>query len=319
MLLLDQRGTGRSTPVTRHALARVPDQAAHLALFRADSIVRDAEVVRRALLGDEPWTVLGQSFGGFCTLTYLSFAPDGLREAFTTGGVPGVEEDADAAYRALCPIVEARNDDHYARHPDDVETVRRVVRHLRDHDVRLPGGRALTVPAFLSLGHLLGGSAGSAALHEVLEAPFTDDGELSDWFLQRVERGMPWSGAFPLYAALHEATYANGGGPTAWSAQRVLAEHPRFDPDTALDSGDPVLFTGEMVHPSVFDEDPLLRPSATPPTASPSAPTGPPSTTPTGCAPTPSRSPPRCTPRTCTSAGSCRCAPPTSPAACASG
>ena len=50
---------------------------------RADSIVADAEVLRRFLVRQDGvckgrWTVLGQSFGGFCALTYLSFAPNGV-------------------------------------------------------------------------------------------------------------------------------------------------------------------------------------------------------------------------------------------------
>src|ERR1700756_5299230 len=80
VLLLDQRGTGRSTPATRQTLAGLGSaraQADYLANFRADSIVRDAEIIRRALIGDEPWTVLGQSYGGFCAVTYLSLAPEG--------------------------------------------------------------------------------------------------------------------------------------------------------------------------------------------------------------------------------------------------
>jgi hypothetical protein len=50
---------------------------------RADSIVADAELVRRLLVpgaserGRGRWTLLGQSFGGFCALTYLSMAPEG--------------------------------------------------------------------------------------------------------------------------------------------------------------------------------------------------------------------------------------------------
>src|SRR3954463_16384752 len=55
VLLLDERGTGRSTPVTRRALAErgdSPAQAEYLAHFRADSIVRDAESIRRSLIGD---------------------------------------------------------------------------------------------------------------------------------------------------------------------------------------------------------------------------------------------------------------------------
>jgi pimeloyl-ACP methyl ester carboxylesterase len=46
VLLLDQRGTGRSTPLSRQTLGTVGDaraQADHLTRFRADAIVRDAE------------------------------------------------------------------------------------------------------------------------------------------------------------------------------------------------------------------------------------------------------------------------------------
>ncbi|HEX8006928.1 MAG TPA: alpha/beta fold hydrolase, partial [Trebonia sp.] len=93
VLLLDQRGTGRSSRISARSLARrglARDQADYLALFRADSIVLDAELIRRELAGDEPWSVLGQSFGGFCAVTYLSFAPHGMREALITGGLPGL-------------------------------------------------------------------------------------------------------------------------------------------------------------------------------------------------------------------------------------
>ena len=102
VLLLDQRGTGRSTPATRQTLAGLGSaraQADYLTRFRADSIVLDAELIRRELTGGAPWSVLGQSFGGFCTVTYLSFAPHGIREAFITGGLPGLSVTADEVYR----------------------------------------------------------------------------------------------------------------------------------------------------------------------------------------------------------------------------
>src|SRR4029077_7200184 len=99
--LLDQRGTGRSTPVSAEALAGLDPaaQAAYLRNFRADSIVRDAELIR-AQLESHPWRVLGQSFGGLCVTTYLSFAPEGLHEAFITGGLPPLVGGADDVYRA---------------------------------------------------------------------------------------------------------------------------------------------------------------------------------------------------------------------------
>jgi pimeloyl-ACP methyl ester carboxylesterase len=258
VLLLDQRGTGRSTPVTRAvALARGAD---HLAHFRADSIVRDAELVRRSLLGDEPWTVLGQSFGGFCTVTYLSLAPEGLRAALVTGGLPGVEADAVAAYRALYPVVAAKNVEHYRRYPADVEQGRRVASALLSADVHLPNGRRLTAEAFQSAGSLLGQRDGSAALHYLLESPF-EGRRLSDAFLLGLQDALSWqSAASPLYLLLHEPTYAQGAGRTGWAAQRVRAEFPAFDARLSLSGDTPVYFTGEMIYPWMFDDDPLMAP-----------------------------------------------------------
>lgn len=50
-------------------------------MFRADSIVQDAEAVRAALVPPESCSgrmaLLGQSFGGFCCLTYLCMRPQG--------------------------------------------------------------------------------------------------------------------------------------------------------------------------------------------------------------------------------------------------
>ena len=83
VLLLDQRGTGRSTPVGTLAELSPEEQADYLKHFRADGIVRDAELIRGEL-GVERWSVLGQSFGGFCVTRYLSAVPEGLAEAFIT-------------------------------------------------------------------------------------------------------------------------------------------------------------------------------------------------------------------------------------------
>src|SRR5579872_1249012 len=124
VLLLDQRGTGRSTPATRQTLAGLGSakaQADYLTHFRADSIVLDAELIRRQLTGGAPWSVLGQSFGGFCTVTYLSFAPHGIREAFITGGLPGLTATADDQYRITYPQVARRTEAYYRHYPEDVD------------------------------------------------------------------------------------------------------------------------------------------------------------------------------------------------------
>ena len=253
VLLLDQRGTGRSSPANRCTLARLDPraQADYLTHFRADSIVLDAELIRRDLT-DEPWSVLGQSFGGMCAVTYLSFAPHGLREAFITGGLPGLSVTADDIYRHTYRTVAAKNAAHYERYPQDRDQARRVAEYLATRDVRLPDGAPLTVAAFQSVGALLGSSGGSHALHYLLEDPFADDG-LSDAFLYALMNELSFATA-PLYALLHEAGYAQGFA-TRWSAQRIRAEFAEFDP-----GADPLYFTGEMIYPWMIDADPVLRP-----------------------------------------------------------
>jgi pimeloyl-ACP methyl ester carboxylesterase len=262
VLLLDQRGTGRSTPANRLTLARLGGAAAqadYLAHFRADSIVADAELIRREVTGGAPWSVLGQSFGGFCTVSYLSLAPGGIREAFLTGGLPGLTVTADDVYRLTYRQVAANNRGHYERYPQDVEQARRVARTLSAAPVVLPDGSQLTVERFQSVGQMLGSADGSHRLHYVLECPFAGT-QLSDDFLDRMYRHLTFA-ACPLYAVLHEACYAQGA-PTDWAAQRIRAEFGEFDPARAIDGDEPLLFTGEMIYPWIFEHDPVLRPLA---------------------------------------------------------
>lgn len=262
VLLLDQRGTGRSAPLTARSLARLGTpaaQAEHLARFRADSIVLDCELVRRELCGpDEPWTVLGQSFGGFCTVTYLSFAPHGIRDALIAGGLPGLGARPEDVYRHTYAAVAARNAAHYERYPADAGAARDIARHLAGHDVRLPDGSPLTVERFQAAGQVLGQGDGSHQLHYLLENPWDGDGGLSDAFLAGVWDRVAFLRA-PLYAVLHEACYAQGAA-TRWAAQRVRAEFPAFDPAGAVGGDAPLLFTGEMIYPWMMDLDPALTP-----------------------------------------------------------
>ena len=269
VLLLDQRGTGRSTPATRQTLPARGDaaaQARYLAHFRGDSIVRDCEVVRRNLLGEEGrWSLLGQSFGGFCSVTYLSFAPEGLREVLITGGLPGLRSSADDVYRAAYPRIERKNLAHYARYPEDVAAVQEIVRHLSARDVALPGGGLLTPEAFQAVGLMLGSGSGSHTLHYLIEDAFTmtpSGPRLSDTFLSQVQGHVSFMGN-PLYAVMHEAIYGQTSvspAGTGWAAERVRGEFPQFDAAAAVADGRPVLLTGETIHPWMFATDPALQP-----------------------------------------------------------
>ena len=237
VVLLDQRGTGRSAPIGRLSGMGAADQAAYLTHFRADSIVRDAECVRQALDVDR-WSVLGQSFGGFCALSYLSLAPDGLREAFFTGGLPPLRRSIDEVYARTYERVLERNRVFYDRFPQDRDRVRRLAAAIEDGGIALPGRDQLTWRRVRQLGLMLGMSDGAEHLHQILELPFD-----SPAFRHDVASAVSFA-RNPLYAVLHESGYADGG-VTDWSADRLLA--PQFDDD--LD-----LFTGEHVYPWMFED-----------------------------------------------------------------
>jgi pimeloyl-ACP methyl ester carboxylesterase len=243
VLMLDQRGTGRSTPVGALPGMTPQEQADYLKHFRADSIVRDAEWIRREL-GVDRWSVLGQSFGGFCALAYLSIAPEGLREALFTGGLPPLGRDVDDVYRATYATLLDRNRGYYERYPDDRERVIELRRRLDDEQILLPGGDRLTGRRFRQIGHMLGMGPGAEHLHYLLELPPD-----SPAFLHDVDA----AGQFPrnpIYAAIHEACYADGCA-TRWAAERVL-------PDAYAE--DAALFTGEHVYPWMFDDYAALAP-----------------------------------------------------------
>lgn len=260
VLLLDQRGTGRSTPVTARAAARfrsADELAAHLAHFRADSIVADAEAIRRALCDDEPWETLGQSYGGFITLSYLSLAPEGLRRCHITGGLPGLSATADDVYALTYPRIRNKNAEFRERYPDDVARLRRIADTVAGGDVRLPDGDVLTVRRLRTLGQVFGMGDGFERVHWLLdEALDPTTGELSDTFLRQVATLTGFVDN-PLYAVLQESIYAQGAGPTGWAAERTHTALADF-----ADDADPLLLTGETIHPWMFDEIAGLRPFA---------------------------------------------------------
>ncbi|MDD5219559.1 MAG: alpha/beta fold hydrolase [Candidatus Bipolaricaulis sp.] len=261
VLLLDQRGTGRSSAVSARSLSRLPDaraQAEHLIHFRADAIVADAERVRRELIGEDTrWTVLGQSYGGFCALHYLSAAPEGLAAALFTGGLPPIDRAADDVYRATYRTLAEKNELYYARYPEDEARARRIADHLAAVDVRLGDGDRLSPRRFQQLGIQFGASDGFERVHYLLEEAFPEEQDRSDLgfsFLAHFDQAFSFQ-TNPIYAMLHEPIYAQGSA-TRWAAERIRSEYPEFDASRA----GRVLFTGEMIYPWMFDEYKELRP-----------------------------------------------------------
>ncbi len=259
VVLIDQRGTGRSTRIesaTMTGFESGEDAANYLCHFRADSIVADCEHLRKTVFDGVKWETLGQSYGGFLTLTYLSNAPEGLAACYVTGGLSGLQATADEIYRRTYPRVAEKNARYYRRYPHDRERIGRIADFIAANDVRLPDGDRLTVRRLQTVGIDLGMGPGFENIHWLMDEAFSGASEdrLSDHFLASVMELTSYD-ANPLFAVLQESIYGQGDGATGWAAERIRAEHPAF-----ADTHRPLHLTGEMMYPWMFSEIRSLRP-----------------------------------------------------------
>ncbi|KAF8161485.1 Alpha/Beta hydrolase protein [Crassisporium funariophilum] len=258
-LWLDQRGTGLSTPLSPDILpANVSTDeqiAQYLKHFRADSIVKDCKAIRRVILGDQDspedrkWTLLGQSFGGFCAITYLSFHSKGIKEDFLTGRLAPLVDQPDLVYEALAQRVMKRNTVYYAKYPQDIERVRNILGYLGSNRVVLPNGGSLTPSRWQQLGM-------SFEMHELVFRASNDlelFKKLSYKTLQLIEHQQPFDGS-PLYAVLTNQYIVKASRATQKYDQFSWAQ-TKCQADTV-----PVYFTGEMIFPHMFDDYSNLRP-----------------------------------------------------------
>ena len=254
ILLLDQRGTGLSTPMSYDSFKDMNDKdlAHYLTFFRADNIVRDAEEIRKHLIKNKKWSVLGQSFGGFCAINYLSFYPNSLENVFITGGLPPLSAHPDDIYRSTYKRVIQKNKIFYDIFPQAKVNSRRIADYLMKNKVMLPNGDTLSVERFQQLGLNLGFNDGMATLNFLFERAFSNN-KLSYSFLKGV-LSLQTFDTNPIFTVLHEACYAQAFS-TDWSAYRILDEYPEFNTEN-----DELFFTGEMLYPWMLDSYRALKP-----------------------------------------------------------
>ena len=224
VVLLDQRGTGRSTPVSDADLDRGDEEfAAYITHLRADAIVRDCEALREHL-GAATWSVLGQSFGGFTTLAYLSTDASSLEHVYITGGLSAVGRHPDDVYALTYEKMRRESERYYRRFPGHRDKVRRVVDLAAAGELVLPDGEVVSVSRVRSLGSLLGSNDGWQTLWSLLEhEPRTNA------FRHDLAAAMPFDARNPLYYVFHESSYADGHA-TRWSADRVEPDDFRSAP-----------------------------------------------------------------------------------------
>ena len=191
-------------------------------------------------------------------MTYLSIAPEGLREAFITGGLPGLDATADDVYRVTYPRGRAKTRRTTQRYPMDAEQAQ-------------AGGPPPGQPR--------GAAAGRCPAHRGRPSRPGPDARQQHaaatpcttcWRTPSPAAGCPtrsWHrrrgqlsfAEAPLYALVHEACYAQGAA-TRWSARADPGRVPRIRPGRGRGRRGPLLFTGEMIYPWMFEADPVLRP-----------------------------------------------------------
>ena len=256
VVMLDQRGTGRSSPIGSvdgritglDGLGEAPaDIAAALSHYRADSIVEDAEILRRGL-GVDSWSLLGQSFGGFTALRYVSAHSESLNEVYFTGGLPAIGTDPATVYATTWEGMKRKSEQFYRAFPGDRDKLARIIDLAEaDGGIALPGGARATTERIRLLGHFLGASDGPEKLHYLLDLDPT-----SAAFRHDLAAALPFSGRNPLYAVVHESCWADGA-VTNWAARRAMP---------ADVESDPTLLAGEHAGPESLAEDPELAPFA---------------------------------------------------------
>ncbi|WP_391091539.1 alpha/beta fold hydrolase [Vibrio sp. NH-UV-68] len=258
VLLLDQRGTGNSSVINHQTLAHLSaqQQADYLTHFRADSIVRDAEFIRQQF-AIEQWAILGQSFGGFCSLTYLSLFPESLSRSYITGGVPSISRRPDDVYQATFKRTIDKNKAFFQQFPKAQQLCQQIADHLIDHQEFLPNGQRFTVEQFQQIGINFGVADSFLPTYYALENALIEvagQPQLRYEFLNHMlmEQGFQTN---PIYAILHESIYCQRFASN-WSAQRVRQSHNEFN----YQKGQPFYFTGEMVFPWMFDQYKNLQP-----------------------------------------------------------
>ncbi len=226
VLLLDSRGNGRSSVVLPQTLARRGNaraQADYLMHFRADSIVRDAELIRRAARRRE---------------RAVERARAELRRVLR-GALP-VRPSAGPArslhHRWACrrsaaapttitgtriPRSRARRASSSRAIRTDVDCCARIMEHLHRHDVALADRRASDGPP-LPAGrlHARASTTGwriSTTCSKTRSARALDGDELSLPFLRALENSQSFE-TNPIFAVLHEMCYTQRAA-SRWSAR----------------------------------------------------------------------------------------------------
>ncbi|CAN8099660.1 unnamed protein product [Discula destructiva] len=244
VLYVDYRGCGKSSPVHANTLLQKLNPggdreiANFITNFCQDNIVRDLEAIRLCLASEylcrpTKWTILGQSYGGYISLTYLSMFPEGLQEIFITGGLPPCGMNIDEYFRVEYQEIVAQNEKFYARYLDAHILVREIlnlIQRIGPPNIEMTGRGYLSGHKLLTLGRQFGSKVGFPEVYNLLQRIKKDleqTQRLSQETIIEFESILHVDER-PLYPILLEQTWASGG-KTRWAAEHVAREIKGFE------------------------------------------------------------------------------------------
>lgn len=201
ILYIDQRGTGCSTPYLS-SVTQLSDLI-RLSHYGSTEIVKDAEVVRKTLLGGQKWKVFGQSFGGLISKRYLQVAPEGIRSLHVHGFSSTNDETVWLSER-----IKAQNrlaQEFFVKYPGDEQVYLKIESLLNDQVCGQSGtSKSCGKPMLYAFTNFLGFHDQWDGIHKVLNVFLKDDhlnqAALNFWagILARLSEGEsgynPWAG-----------------------------------------------------------------------------------------------------------------------------
>ena len=123
--------------------------------------------------------------------------------------MPAVGRTVDEVYGATYDAMRRRNAAFHATYPHDRERLEALLDAAEAGEVRTPDGAVVTTRRLRQLGSPLGMSDGAAKLHHLLELDHR-----SPAFRHDLAAALPFGGRNPLYTAVHESCWADGGTNT---------------------------------------------------------------------------------------------------------
>ncbi|PVU86919.1 hypothetical protein BB560_006584 [Smittium megazygosporum] len=273
VLLLDQRGTGLSTPINAQSqvlkLPTLEEQVEYMKCFRADSIVKDCEIIRKILTqgrspNDSKLTLLSQSFGGFCATTYLSFYPEGVDKVVITGGLPPLVKDPVDVYSSLIPRMALLNERYYSLYKRDIERVYQIAEYLTNNKVVLPGGGIMTLRRFQQFGLAFGGGGGFSSVHKIVLDCCYDLDTIQRFSYKTLLELESFNGfeTNVIYTILHEPIYCEEGVASNWACERAIQQNSSYKSQLNFEevklTGSPLFFTGEMIFSWMAEDYPEI-------------------------------------------------------------